>query len=100
MNKTYQLILLTYYLLVTFSSNLVSLIVKLLKANDQAIFPFFPMDVDPGNKYMETFRGGVQWYMIESEDFFSNTISTKGMEMKNIFFDGQSISLRLSIKTL
>ena len=26
------------------------------------------MDVGPGYKYIEKFRGGVQWYMIESKD--------------------------------
>ena len=27
----------------------------------------FTMDVDPGYKYIEKFRGGVQWYMMESK---------------------------------
>ena len=30
----------------------------------------FTKDVDPGYKNIEKFRGGVQWYMMESKDFF------------------------------
>ena len=37
------------------------------------------MDLDPGFKYMEMFRGCVQWYMIESENFISNI----SLELKN-----------------
>ena len=32
----------------------------------------FTMDVDPGYKYIEKFRGGVQWYMMESKDIISS----------------------------
>ena len=32
----------------------------------------FTMDVDPGYKYFEKFRGGVQWYMMESKDIISS----------------------------
>ena len=32
----------------------------------------FTMDVDPGYKYIEKFRGGVKWYMMESKDNISN----------------------------
>ena len=32
----------------------------------------FNMDVDPGYKYIEKFRGGVQWYMMESKDIISS----------------------------
>ena len=30
------------------------------------------MDVDPGHKYSEKFRGGVQWYMMEPKDVISS----------------------------
>ena len=36
------------------------------------IFHNFKMDVDPGCKYVEKFRGGVQWYMMESKDIISS----------------------------
>ena len=29
------------------------------------------MDVDPRYKFIEKFRGGVQWYMMESKDVIS-----------------------------
>ena len=32
----------------------------------------FTMDVDPGYKYIERFRGGVNWYMMESKDIISS----------------------------
>ena len=30
------------------------------------------MDVDPGGKYIEKLRGGVQWYMMEGKDYISS----------------------------
>ena len=30
----------------------------------------FTMDVDPGYKYIKKFRGGVQWYLMESKNVF------------------------------
>ena len=30
------------------------------------------MDVDPGYKYIGKFRGGIQWYMMDSEDVISS----------------------------
>ena len=32
----------------------------------------FVMDVSPGYRYIEKFRGGVQWYMMESKDIISS----------------------------
>ena len=32
----------------------------------------FNMDVDHGYNYIEKFRGGIQWFMMESKDFFSS----------------------------
>ena len=57
------------------------------------------MDVDPGYKYIEKFRGGVSWYMLESKDF----ISSINLKLKNengdlVSFNGQSVTFRLSIK--
>ena len=59
----------------------------------------FAMYVDPGYEYTEKFRGGVQWYMMESKDF----VLFIRFEFKNgsnqlVFHDGQSIPFRLSIK--
>ena len=59
------------------------------------------MDVDPGNKYIGKFRGGVQWYMMEAEDFILNiSFSLKIENERLISFKGQSITYRLSIKEI
>ena len=64
-------------------------------------FQNFTMDVDPGYKYIEKFRGGVQWYMMESKDIISSIrfklINEKG---NLVSFNGQSVTFRLSIKEI
>ena len=44
----------------------------IFKGKRSGIIHNFTMDVDPGYKYIEKFRGGVQWYMRESKDIFSS----------------------------
>ena len=59
----------------------------------------FTMDVDPGYKYTEKFRGGVEYYMVESKDIISS-ICFKIKKNENnqlVSFKGQSITFRLSI---
>ena len=59
----------------------------------------FTMDVDPGYKYIEKFRGGIQWYMIESKDIISSIcFKLKNENDQIVSFNGQSITFRLSIK--
>ena len=41
----------------------------IFKGKRSGIIHNFTMDVDPGYKYMEKFRGGVSWYMLETKDF-------------------------------
>ena len=61
----------------------------------------FTMDVDPGYKYIEKFRGGVQWYMMESKDIISSICFKLKNEKGNLVsFNGQSITFRLSIKKI
>ena len=61
----------------------------------------FTMDVDPGYKYIEKFRGGVQWYMMESKDIISSICFKLKNEKGNLVsFNGQSITFRLSIKEI
>ena len=61
----------------------------------------FTMDVDPGYKYIEKFRGGIQWYMMESKDIVSSICFKLKKENKNLVsFNGQSITFRLSIKEI
>ena len=61
----------------------------------------FTMDVDPGYKYSERFRGGIQWYMMDNKDIISS-ISFKLSNENNqiVSFNGQSITFRLSIKEI
>ena len=59
------------------------------------------MDVNPGFKYIHKFRGGVQWYMMESKDIISSIC----FELKNennqlVSFNWQSITFRLSVKEI
>ena len=61
----------------------------------------FTMDVDPGYNYIKKFRGGVQWYMMESKD----VILSINFELKKengilVSFNGQSVTFRLSIKDI
>ena len=44
----------------------------IFKGKRSGIIDNFTMDVDPGYKYIEKFRGGVQWYMMESKDIISS----------------------------
>ena len=59
----------------------------------------FTMDVDPGYKYIEQFRGGVQWYMLQSKDIISSICFKLKNEINQIVsFNGQGITFRLSKK--
>ena len=59
----------------------------------------FTMDVDPGYKYIEKFRGDIQWYMMESKDIISSICFKLKNENGNLVsFNGQSVTFRLSIK--
>ena len=61
----------------------------------------FTMDVDPGYKYIEQFRGGVQSYMMESKDIISSICFKLKNENGNLVsFNGQSVTFRLSIKEI
>ena len=71
----------------------------IFKGKRTGIIHNFTMDVDPGYKYIEKFRGGIQWYMMEIKDF----ISSVNLKLKNengnlVSFNGQSVTFRLSIK--
>ena len=57
------------------------------------------MTVDPGYKYVESFTGGITWYMMESKNFISSIcFKLKNESNQIISFNGQSIPFRLSIK--
>ena len=59
------------------------------------------MDINPGFKYIEKFRGGLQWYMMNIKDFNSSiNLKIKNENDNLVPFDGQSITFRLSIKKI
>ena len=71
------------------------------KRKQTGIIHNFTMDVDPGYKYIEKFRGGVQWYIMESKDFISSIcFKLKNENGKLVSFNGQSITFRLSIEEI
>ena len=59
------------------------------------------MDVSPGDKYIEKFRGGVQWYMMENKDFISSiSFKIKNQNNELVSFNGQSITFPLPAKEI
>ena len=73
----------------------------IFKGKRSQIIHNFTMDVDLGYKYNEKFRGGVQWYMMESKDVLSSVcFKLKNENNQIVSFNGQSITFSLSIKEI
>ena len=73
----------------------------IFKGKRTGIIHKFTMDVDPGYKYIENFRGGLQWYMMETKDVISSIcFKLKNENRSLVSFNGQSITFRLSIKEI
>ena len=49
----------------------------IFRGKTSGIIHNFTMDVNPGYKYIEKFRGGVQWYMMEIKDIISSVLNWK-----------------------
>ena len=63
----------------------------IFKGRKSGIIHNFTMDVDPGYKYIEKFRGGVQWYMMEIKDKISSIcFNLKNENNQLVSFNGQS----------
>ena len=59
------------------------------------------MDVDRGYKYIQKFRGGISWYMLQSKYIISSfSFRFKNANNETVPFNGQSITFRLSIKEI
>ena len=59
----------------------------------------FVMDVDPGYRHIHKFHGGVQWYMLNTNDFMSSiNFKLKNENGDLVSFNGQSVTFRLSIE--
>ena len=73
----------------------------IFKGKRTGIIHNFTMDVDPGYKYIEKFKGGIHWYMMNSKDIISSICFKLKNENGNLVsFNGQSITFRLSIKEI
>ena len=73
----------------------------IFKGRRTGIIYNFTMDVNPGYKYVEKFRGNIQWYMMESKDIISSIcFKLKNENRKLVSFNGQSVTFRLSIKEI
>ena len=73
----------------------------ILRGKRSGVIQDFNMDVDPGYKYIEKFRGGVQWFLMESKDIISSIcFKLKNENNQIVSFNGQSIKFRLSIKAI
>ena len=71
------------------------------KGKRSGIIHNFTMDVSPGYKYVDKFRGGLQWYMIDSKDVTSSiSFKLKNENGQLVSFNGQSLTFRLSIKEI
>ena len=70
----------------------------IFKGKRTGIIHNWTMTVDPGYKYVEKFAGGISWYMMETKDFISS-INLKLINENGdlVSFNGQSVTLRLSI---
>ena len=44
----------------------------IFKCKRSGVIHNFSINVDPGYKYIEKIRGGIQWYMMETKDFVSS----------------------------
>ena len=73
----------------------------IFKGKRSGIIHNFTMDVDPGYKFVEKVRGGVQLYMMETKDNISSICFKLKNENGNLVsFNGQSLTFRLSIKEI
>ena len=59
------------------------------------------IDVNPGYKYIEKFRGGIMWFMAENKDFISPiNFRLRSKNGNLVSLNGQSVTFRFSIKEL
>ena len=73
----------------------------LFKGKRSGIIHNMVMDVSPGYRYIEKFRGGVLWYMMDSKDIISSICFKLKNENGNLVpFNGQSVTFRLSIREI
>ena len=73
----------------------------IFKGKGTGIILNIAMDVDAGYKYIEKFRGGLQWCKMESKDFISSIcLKSKKENNQLVSFIGQSITFCLSLEEI
>ena len=73
----------------------------IFRGKRSGIIQNFTMDVNPGYKYIEKFRGGVQCYMTEIEDIISSIcFKLKNENNQIVSFNGRNIIFRLLMKEI
>ena len=74
---------------------------KIFRGKRTGIIHKFTIDVDPGYKYIEKFRGRVQWCMMESKDVISSiNFNLKNENSDLVSFNGESVTFRIPIKEI
>ena len=73
----------------------------IFKGRESIIIHNWKMTVDPIYKFVENFRGGISWYMMQSKDIFSSICFKLKTENGNLVsFNSQSVTFRLSTKEI
>ena len=73
----------------------------IFKSKRSRIIHTLSLDISPGYKFIEKFRGGVQWYMLEPKDVISSIcFKLKNENGELVSFNGESVTFRLSIKEI
>ena len=73
----------------------------IFKGRKSKIIHNWTMTVDPGYKNVEKVSGGISWYMMQSKDIISSIcFKLKNENNQLVPFNGQRITLRLSIKEI
>ena len=98
-NIIYHVILLTFYQLIIFFIECDIIQGMIFKGKRSGNIHKFTMDVDPVYKYIEKFRGGVQWYMMEIKDIISSIcFKLKNENNQIVSFNGQSFISQGNLK--
>ena len=73
----------------------------IFKGRRSGLIHNWTMTVNPEFKYVESFTGGITWYMLLSKDIISSIcFKLKNENNQIVSFNGQSITFRLSIKEI
>ena len=71
------------------------------KQKRSGLFHNWTVTVNPGCNHVESFAGGITWYMMETKDVISSiSFNLKNENNELVSFNGQSFSFRLSIKEI